>query len=88
MRHWQSVLPIPILELQYEQLVSSIETESRRIVDFIGLPWDPACLDFHKAERGVRTPSAAQVRQPLRRDTARAAAYGDLLAPLRDLLRP
>ena len=87
MRHWQSVLPIPILELQYERLVSSIETESRRIVDFIGLPWDPACLDFHLSERGVQTPSRWQVKQPVHtRSIGRWRNYQAALEPLLEVL--
>ena len=89
MRHWQSVLPVPILELQYERLVSSIETESRRIVDFIGLPWDPACLDFHLSERGVQTPSRWQVKQPVHtRSIGRWRNYEPALQPLLEVLDP
>ena len=55
---------------------------------FCGLPFDPACLDFHKTARTVQSlPSAAQVRQPIRRDTARSALYGDKLDRLRRRLR-
>ena len=50
------------------------------------LPWDPNCLEFHKTERSVHTPSATQVREPLRKDTARAQRYGALLDPLRAAL--
>jgi hypothetical protein len=57
------------------------------VLDFCGLPFDPACLEFHKTSRTVMTPSAAQVRQPLRRDTARSARYGDKLEHLRRRLR-
>jgi len=73
--------------VDYEETVADLEGVARRLVAWCGLDWDPACLAFHTAERGVRTPSTAQVRQPLRRDTARAAAYGDRLAALRDALR-
>jgi hypothetical protein len=52
------------------------------------LPFDPACLDFHKTARTVQSaPSAAQVRQPMRRDTARSALYGDKLDAVRERLR-
>jgi tetratricopeptide (TPR) repeat protein len=70
----------------YEAFVADPEGQTRELLEFCGLPFDPACLRFHEAERSVRTASAAQVRQPLRRDTARAAAYGALLDPLRVLL--
>ncbi|RYG97982.1 MAG: hypothetical protein EON58_08440 [Alphaproteobacteria bacterium] len=65
MRHWQSTLALPVHELQYEQLATSIESESRKLIEFIDLPWDPACLDFHLSTRGVQTPSRWQVRQPV-----------------------
>ena len=86
-RGWIVRHPQHVRSQSYEELLAEPEAEIRALLAFCGLPFEPACLDFHKAERSVRTPSAAQVRQPLRRDTARAAAYGDLLAPLRDLLR-
>lgn len=83
MRHWQSVLPLPILELQYESLVDAPEAEARRLVDFIGLPWDPACLDFHRSSRGVQTPSRWQVREPIhKRAAGRWRHYADALATL------
>ncbi|MBP6627177.1 MAG: sulfotransferase [Arenimonas sp.] len=87
MRHWQSVLPLPILELDYEQMVADIEPQARRIVDFIGLPWDPACLDFHQSERGVQTPSRWQVRQPVHtRSVGRWRNYAFALGPFCDVL--
>ena len=56
----------------------------RRLLDFCGLRIDPGCLDFHRTRRAVvSAASAAQVRQPLRRDTARAARYGRELDALR-----
>jgi len=59
-----------------------------RLLSFCGLPFDPACLAFHETPRAVLSaPSAAQVRQPLRRDTARSALYGDRLDGLRQRLR-
>jgi len=70
----------------YEQLLREPERETRALLDFCALEWNPASLAFHAAERGVRTPSAAQVRQPLRGDTARTPGYGELLAPLRRAL--
>ena len=64
-KHWREVLPIPMLEMQYETLVANLETESRRLIDFLGLDWDPACLSFHATERTVMTASHWQVRQPI-----------------------
>jgi tetratricopeptide (TPR) repeat protein len=65
MTHWREVLPLPFLEIDYETLVGNLEAESRRLIDFLGLDWDPACLSFHKTERTVTTASLWQVRQPL-----------------------
>ncbi len=65
MDHWHRVLPIPILEVDYESLVAEPERWARELVAWCGLDWDPACLAFHKNPRPVRTASAAQVRQPV-----------------------
>jgi tetratricopeptide (TPR) repeat protein len=62
---WRSVLPGPVLEISYEALVADMETESRRLIEFLGLEWDQACLAFHKTERPVTTASTLQVRQPI-----------------------
>jgi len=63
--HWERVLPGRVLTVQYEEVVSDVETQARRLLDFCGLPWDDACLRFYESERPVRTPSAEQVRQPI-----------------------
>jgi len=63
--HWREVLPGPVLEVNYETLVGNLEAESRRLIDFLGLEWDPACLEFHKTERNVTTASLFQVRRPI-----------------------
>ena len=65
MRHWQSVLSLPILEVSYEALVQDIEGQAQRLIAFIGLPWDDRCTRPHEAERTVQTPSRWQVRQPV-----------------------
>ncbi len=65
MDHWRKVLPLRILEVDYETLVANLEHESRRLIDFLGLEWDPACLSFHETQRAVLTASLWQVRQPL-----------------------
>ena len=51
--------------MRYEALVGDLEGQSRRLIDFLGLDWDPACLAFHETERTVLTASLWQVRQPL-----------------------
>jgi hypothetical protein len=66
MAHWRSVLPATsYLEVRYEDVVADLETQSRRMIDFIGLDWNDACLDFSKTARAVNTASVAQVREPL-----------------------
>lgn len=65
MRHWKKVLPVEILEVQYERLLDAQESESRRLLSFCGLEWEEACLTFHTNARPVRTASSWQVRQPL-----------------------
>ncbi len=86
-RHWRQLYPRRFLDIQYEALVARPEVEIRRLLAFCGLPFDPACLDFHKTQREIRTASAVQVRQPLLRNTALSKYYGEALAPLRALLR-
>jgi tetratricopeptide (TPR) repeat protein len=89
MRHWQQVLPNPILELDYETLVSDIDGQSRRLIEFTGLPWDPACLQFHTSDRGVQTPSRWQVKQPVHtRSVGRWRNYEFALGPLLAVLDP
>ncbi|MBY0515251.1 MAG: sulfotransferase, partial [Gemmataceae bacterium] len=65
MEHWKKVLPVPVLEVEYEQTVEDLEGVARKMVDFCGLEWDPACLAFHENKRTVRTASLSQVRQPV-----------------------
>ena len=72
MAHWRAVLPLPIHECVYEDTVDDLETSARRMIDFIGLDWDPACLAYHRQERQVRTPSQWQVRQPVYRSSVEA----------------
>ncbi|MFC5581683.1 tetratricopeptide repeat-containing sulfotransferase family protein [Rhodanobacter terrae] len=87
-RFWLEKYPTRVFDLPYESLVADPETVTRRLLDFCGLPFDSACLEFHKTSRAVLSaPSAAQVRQPLRSDTARSALYGDKLDHLRRRLR-
>lgn len=87
-RFWLEKYPGRVMDLQYESLVADPETEIHRMLDFCELPFDTACIEFHKTARTVQSlPSAAQVRQPIRRDTARSALYGDKLDRLRQRLR-
>lgn len=87
-RFWLERYPGQVIDLEYETLTAEPEPTIRRLLDFCGLPFDPACLEFHKTSRAVLSaPSAAQVRQPMRRDTARSVRYGDKLDGLRKRLR-
>jgi tetratricopeptide (TPR) repeat protein len=83
MAHWRRVLPISFLELDYEAMVADQESQSRRLIDWLGLDWDQRCLSFYKTERLVRTASVTQVRQPIyNRSIARWRHYDKMLAPL------
>jgi predicted Zn-dependent protease len=65
MAHWDRVLPGKVLRVQHEELVADFEPQVRRILDFCGLEFEPACLEFHKTERRVHTASSEQVRRPI-----------------------
>lgn len=87
-RFWLQRYPNQVFDLEYETLVAEPEAVIRRLLDFCKLPFDPACLEFHKTARTVQSlPSAALVRQPLRAGTARSALFGDKLDRLRQRLR-
>ena len=65
-RHALETTPaVEWLDIRYEDLVGDLEGQARRLIDFVGLEWDPACLEFHSTKRVVRTPSLLQVRQPI-----------------------
>ncbi len=68
MAHWNAVLPGRILRVQHEEVVSDLESNVRRLLDFCGLEFEPACLEFFRTERSVRTASSEQVRQPIYRE--------------------
>ncbi len=85
-RYWRERYPERTREQRYEALLVDLEGQVRELLSFCGLPFDAACLRFHETERTIRTASASQVREPLRRGTARAAKYGALLDPLRAAL--
>lgn len=71
MRHWNEVFPGRIFENRYETLVENQEAQSRRLIDYLGLPWDDACLRFFDREGAVTTPSRWQVRQPIYKSSVR-----------------
>jgi tetratricopeptide (TPR) repeat protein len=81
--HWLKLLPFHMIEVNYEKLVEDLEGESRRLIEFLGLDWEPACLDFHRTERTVATVSLWQVRQPLYKSSVgRWRNYEKHLGPL------
>ena len=89
LQHWQSLIPERLFDLSYEGLVADQEGVSRRLVAFIGLPWDPACLEFHRTPRPVLTASGAQVRSGLAAQPSRRwRRYEKHLGPLLDELGP
>lgn len=65
MDHWHALLPDQLLEVRYEDMLDDLEGTVRKVLRFLDLPWDDACLEFHKTERTVATASKTQVRQPL-----------------------
>ena len=87
MRHWDAVLPARVLRVQYEDVVADLEGSVRRLLEFCGLTFEPACLTFHRTERSVRTASSEQVRQPIYREgLSQWRHYEPWLAPLREAL--
>ncbi len=83
MEHWRKVLPVPLLEVDYEQTVADLEGVARKLVAWCGLEWEPGCLEFHKTKRPVRTASLVQVRQPIfRTSVGRWKHYEQALASL------
>jgi tetratricopeptide (TPR) repeat protein len=65
MAHWRQVLPVPLLEVDYEETVADLEGAARRLLSWCGLEWEPRCLQFHQTRRPVSTASAIQIRQPI-----------------------
>lgn len=68
MQHWDRVLPGKVLRVRHEEVVEDLEGNVRRMLDFVGLDFEVACLEFYKTERSVRTASSEQVRQPISRE--------------------
>lgn len=83
MHHWQQVFPGEILEIRYEDVVDQPEASARRLLDYLGVDWEPQVLQFEELERPVRTASVWQVRQPLYATSkARWQRYRQHLKPL------
>ena len=88
MEHWEKVLPEGFMTtVVYEDVVADTEKEAKRLIEFLGLPWDAKCVDFHKSDRPVKTASVAQVRKPIYKTSVkRWKKYGDGLQPLVDAI--
>jgi hypothetical protein len=87
MRHWDAVLPGRVLRVQHEDVVNDLEGNVRRLLDYCELEFEPACIEFHKTERSVRTASSEQVRQPIYREGLEQwRHYAPWLGPLREVL--
>jgi tetratricopeptide (TPR) repeat protein len=88
MAHWRDVMPAgSFIDVRYEDVVDDIEGQTRRLLDYCGLAWSDACIDFHRNTRQIRTASLAQVRQPLYRGSiGRWRHYEHFLEPLRTAL--
>jgi tetratricopeptide (TPR) repeat protein len=85
--YWLSIRPVAMMEMQYETLVNDLEGQSRRLIEFLGLPWEPACLEFYRAQTAVLTASIRQVRKPIyQKSVGRSKHYEKHLGPLFDAL--
>jgi len=89
MQHWRSILPSDAwIDIEYENIVCNLETETKRLLEFCDLTWDPACLDFYQSKRQVRTASFMQVRQPVYTTSVeRWRKFEQELAPLFNILK-
>ena len=89
MAHVDAILPGRVHRVIYERMVEDTESEVRALLDYCGLEFEPACLEFYKTDRAVRTASSEQVRRPIYRDsTDEWRAYEPFLNPLRSALGP
>ncbi|PKU25166.1 tetratricopeptide repeat-containing sulfotransferase family protein [Telmatospirillum siberiense] len=84
MAHWRKVLPKDrFIEVDYEAVVDDLEGEAKRLIDFLGLPWEESCLNFHENRRTIRTASVNQVRRPIYKSSmGRWKAHARHLEPL------
>ena len=87
MERWRTIAPGAFLDVSYEKLVDDFETEARRMVAYLDLPWEDQCLRFHELDAPVATASAVQVREAAHgRSVGRALKYGHKLAPMQGIL--
>lgn len=89
MDHWTAVCPLTVMDVQYEELVADQEAGSRRMIEFAGLEWDDACLDFTRGGTAVRTASADQVRRGIStRSVGRWLNYREHMQDLIEAIGP
>ena len=90
MQHWHTVLPSTVMfDLPYEQMITNHEALSKQLVEYIGLPWDPNCLNFYKNDRIVKTASLTQVRKPIYQTSVlRWQYFAEELQPLLQMVAP
>ena len=87
MEHWKAVLPGFVYEVRYEDVVADLKGQAEGLLAFCGLDWNDACLEFHAAQRQVKTASASQVRQPIYTSSVAAwKKYERQLQPLKAAL--
>ncbi|WP_114521720.1 tetratricopeptide repeat-containing sulfotransferase family protein [Altererythrobacter sp. ZODW24] len=87
MAHWDKVLPGAVLRVQHEDVLDDLDGQVHRMLDYLGLPFEQACIDFHKTERAIRTASSEQVRRPINRTGQNAwKPYEPWLGDLREAL--
>ena len=87
MDHWDKVLPGFVLRVHNEDVIADLEGEVRRLLEFCGLPFEQACMDFYKTQRNVRTPSSEQVRRPVNSSgVGQWLKYSPFLEPLKQSL--
>jgi tetratricopeptide (TPR) repeat protein len=87
MEHWDAMLPGAVLRVQHEDVLDDLDGQVRRMLDYLGLPFEQACIDFHQTERAVRTASSEQVRQPITKASVDLwRHYQSHLQPLKDAL--
>ena len=87
MEHWHSVLPDSFYSVQYEDMVADQAAQTRALLEYCGLEWDDACLEFYKSDRPIMTASAEQVRKPIYTDSVQSwKRYEKQLVPLLAIL--
>jgi len=85
MSHWQNSVKLPVLNVYYKELVADVEATTRQMINYLGLPWDDSCLNYHKSKRVTATASWDQVRQPIyTKSLGRWRLYRKHLGPLLD----